>query len=185
VSNIVRGVALLARGKRAGLDEFAATEPAFSASIAPLIAFPLVGAALIGVGGHPKLALVAFLARFCAVLAQPVITQAFARLWGREAAWLRLAVALNWSFWLALPLLLLAAFVGAALIQAGVAETIAVSIGIGGAGAYLLWYHWFVARAALGIDGWRTALLVITTNLALGALTLGPDAVDWVVGHVK
>ena len=43
---ILRGLLLLARGGRAGMKEFDNSADALAASLAPLIAFPLVGAAL-------------------------------------------------------------------------------------------------------------------------------------------
>jgi hypothetical protein len=179
--SIVRGILLLARGRAAGMQEFANSGDALAASLAPLIAFPLVGSGLIALSGHPGLAAIVFLSRLCGVLALPVITQAYAKLTGREGFWLCTATALNWSFWILIPLLLVAAFLGALLVKIGVAEQEAEAAVIVLLGIYMLWLHWFIARTGLQLSAWRAAGLVIVTNAAIGLLTFGPDLVDILV----
>jgi hypothetical protein len=179
--SILRGVFLLARGNKTGIAEFANTGDALSASLAPLIAFPLVGGGIIAFSGQPKLAAIAVLSRVSGVLALPVITHAYAKLLGREHSWLRTATALNWSFWLLIPLLFVAAFVGAALVTAGVPdlraeETVIVLLGI-----YMLWLHWFTVRCGLGLSTGQAVGLVILSNLAIGLLTFGPDLADLIM----
>ena len=49
--SIALGVMRLARGRADGLQQFGATREAFLGSLAPLIAFPLVGGALMLMGG--------------------------------------------------------------------------------------------------------------------------------------
>ncbi len=88
------------------------------------------------------MAAIAVLSRVSGVLALPVITHAYARLMGREPFWLRTATALNWSFWLLIPLLFVAAFIGAALVTAGVPNVKAEESVIVLLGAYMLWLHW-------------------------------------------
>ena len=61
--------------------------------------FPLVGGALMLLGGGGLDALSDLLATLCALLAPPVLSFEVARLWGREAAWLRFATAFNWCQW--------------------------------------------------------------------------------------
>ena len=173
--SILRGVFMLARGRAAGIAEFANTSDGLAASLAPLIAFPLVGAGVVALSGQPKLAAIAFLSRLCGILALPVITQAYAQLTKREAVWLRTATALNWSFWLLIPLLFLAAFIGAGLVSTGVAETMAEEIVICLVAAYMLWFHWFTVRTGLSLPGWSAAVLVVITNIAICLLTFGPD----------
>ena len=103
-----------APGARTGrrLLQFGATREAFLASLAPLIAFPLVGGVLMLLGGGGLAALSDLLATLCALLAPPVLSFEVARLWGRQDAWLRFATAFNWCQW-AIP-------VAAAAIAAGV-----------------------------------------------------------------
>ena len=152
---IFRGLFLLARGEKSGIEDFANTMDGFTASLAPLIAFPLVGAGISAFGGQWQLAVMGLLSRLCAVLALPLITHEFARRTGRESLWLRTATALDWSFWMLIPLLFLAAFAGALLVEAGLSMAMAEYIALGLMGAYLLWYHWFIVRTGLGLGGRR------------------------------
>jgi hypothetical protein len=172
--NIPRGVFLLARGKAAGIVAFGGGADALTASMAPLIAFPLVGAVITGINGAPLDAAIGFLSRLCAVLAVSAITYEFARITRREALWVRTATALNWSFWIALPLLLLAGLLGMAMVSAGLPTKTTENILIGLMAAYLLWYHWFTVRAGLKLAIFPAIVLVLITNLVVGILTIGP-----------
>src|SRR5262245_55634138 len=89
--SIVVGVMRLARGRVDGFQQFGATRDSFLASLAPLLAFPLVGGVLMLAGGGGLSALADVLATVCALVAPPVLSYEVARLWGREAAWLRFA----------------------------------------------------------------------------------------------
>jgi len=171
---IPRGLLLLARGRAEGIKEFSNSTDALTASLAPLIAFPLVGAARGALMGAPGPALLGFLARLCAVLALPVITHAFARACGREAQWQRTVTALDWSFWLFLPLLLAAWVIAAALVKAGLSLPGAEYITLGLISAYVLWYHWFTVRAGLQVNAWQAALLVFLNTAAIVLLTDAP-----------
>lgn len=179
--NILRGIFLLARGRAAGILEFGNSPEALGASLAPLIAFPLVGSVMIGMSGQPGLAALAFLSRLCGVLVLPVITEAYAKITGREAFWLCTATALNWSFWILIPLLLVAAFLGAMLISAGLGETRAEAAVIALLALYMLWLHWFIVRTGLKLSAWLAAGLVLVTNGAIGLLTFGPDLLALIV----
>ena len=179
--SILRGILLLARGRAAGISEFGNTTDALTASLAPLIAFPLVGSVMIAIGGQPGLAGIAFLSRLCGVLVLPVVTHAFARIFKREASWLCTATALNWSFWILIPLLLVAAFLGAALVTAGVSETRAEGAVIVLLAIYMLWLHWFIVRTGLKLSVWLAVLLVVVSNIAIGLMTFGPDLADWIL----
>ncbi len=179
--SILRGIFLLARGRKSGIAEFANTSDALSASLAPLIAFPIVGAGIIAFDGQPKLAAIAVLSRVSGVLALPVITHAYAKLMGREHSWLRTATALNWSFWLLIPLLVLTAFIGAALVTAGIPQIRAEESVIVLLGAYMLWLHWFTVRTGLNISVLRAVGLVVISNFVIGLLTFGPDLADFLM----
>jgi hypothetical protein len=179
--NVLRGIFLLARGRKAGIAEFANTQDALSASLAPLIAFPLVGAGIIALGGHPELGVIALLSRLCGVLALPVITHAYAKWMGREASWLRTATALNWSFWVLIPMLFTAALIGAGLVTAGLPNIRAEEIVIFLTCAYMLWLHWFTVRIGLDLSSGKAIGLVILSNIAIGLLTFGPDLTDLIV----
>jgi hypothetical protein len=176
---ILRGLLQLARGDKSGIKDFGNSMEAFTASLAPLIAFPLVGAGLSMVGGEWRLALVGLLSRLCAVLALPLITHEFARRTGREELWLRTATALDWSFWILIPLLFLTAFAGALLVEAGLTMSMAELLALGVLAGYLLWYHWFIVRTGLALGVWQAVLLVVLTSLAVGVFTVGPVLLDF------
>ncbi|HQT65371.1 MAG: hypothetical protein B7Z75_01445 [Acidocella sp. 20-57-95] len=177
-TNILKGLFLLARGRSAGIAEFGNHVNAMTASLAPLIAFPLVGSMLLLVKGDVQTALTSFTAQLCVALAPAVITYEFARLWQRQATWLRTVTALNWSFWLAVPLLLLGGFAGAGLVTAGFSEGAAGMIMIAVLGSYIMWFHWFTVRNGLQIGGWQALGLVLVTNITIAVLALGPDVID-------
>lgn len=175
VRNALIGAALVARGRRAGFALFGASKEAFLASLAPLIAFPLVGAVLMAASGHPLSGIRQFLPTLCALLAPLVFSQLLAQRWGRDQAWLGYATAFNWCQ-LALPAVaaILLLLVGL-LFNAGLPEPIAVVVFVTGLGGYALWLHWFISRHALGLGPGRAALLVVLVNLATAALILGPQ----------
>ncbi len=175
---ILRGIARLARGDAKGIEEFSGTPEAFSTSLAPLIAFPLAGAIITVMAGDWKMAIIGLLSRLCAVLALPVIVYEFARLYGRQAGWLRTATALNWCFWLVLPAILVAAFLGAFLVQLGLGMLDAQLAVLALAGLYLLWNRWFIFKAGLGLGGGQAALML----LASLAVTLALAALPWAAG---
>jgi hypothetical protein len=172
--NVLRGIALLARGKSSGIAAFPDSINGLYASLGPLIAFPLVGAGLLAYSGQPALAALAFLSRLSVVLGLSVIIHAFAQLTGREALWLRTAIALNWSFWLIIPLLFAAALAGAVLVTAGVPEPTAQYAMIGMMAVYLLWCNWFIIRAGLQLASLPAFGVMLATNGVLGLLTLAP-----------
>ena len=173
-ASIPRGVLLLARGRADGLRQFGDTPPAFLASLAPLIAFPLVGAGLMLAQGQGLPALTALLSTLCALLAPPVLSYELARLWRREGQWLRFATAFNWCQW-AIPMLaaVLLTLVYPVLAEAAGTETAGIVV-IAAVAGYALWLHWFLARHALMLSGLRAALLVLLANLGTVLLVLGP-----------
>jgi hypothetical protein len=172
--SIVLGVMRLARGRADGFRQFGATREAFLASLAPLIAFPLVGGILMLLGGGGLGALADLLATICALVAPPVLSFEIARLWGREAAWLRFATAFNWCQW-AIPVLgsVLLLLLGM-LITVGLPRQLARILVVFGLVAYGLWLHWFLARHGLGLSRLRAALLVVGVNVATVIIVLGP-----------
>jgi hypothetical protein len=114
------------------------------------------------------------LATLCALLGPPVLSFEVARLWGREAAWLRFATALNWCQWV-IPvvgsvLLVLFGF----SVGLGLPRQVARAGVVFGIVAYGFWLHWFVTRHALGLSSARAAIMVLAVNLGTVALVLGP-----------
>jgi hypothetical protein len=104
---------------------------------------------------------------------------------GRENFWLRTATALNWSFWLLIPLLFVAAFIVAALVTAGVPDIKAEATVIVLLCVYMLWLHWFTVRSGLNLSVWRSVGLVFISNIVIGLLTFGPDLADLVTTKIK
>jgi hypothetical protein len=172
--SVLLGIARLARGRADGLAQFGDTTQAFLGSLAPLIAFPLVGGGLMLAQGEGLSALAEMLATFCALLAPPVLSYWLARLWGRDALWLRFATAFNWCQW-AIPvaasvLLLLAGL----LMRMGLPNAAAGAIVVLGLTGYGFWLHWFIARQGLQLSGARSLLLVLVVNLGTAVLVAGP-----------
>lgn len=168
------GMVRLARGRVDGLEQFGDTPQAFLASLAPLLAFPIVGALLLLTTDGPVRALATLLVTLVAQLSPPVLSHALARAWGREAQWLRYATAFNWCQW-ALPLAAMALLIVLqAALQAGLPEDAADAALILGLAAYGLWLNWLLARHGLGLSRARAAALVMLTNLGTILLALGP-----------
>jgi hypothetical protein len=170
---ILLGIARLARGRADGLAQFGDTRQAFLASLFPLIAFPVLGEALVAMrGGVPSLT--DLLATLCALLAPPVLSFSVARYWGREALWPRFATAFNWCQW-AIPaiafLLLLAVSL---LIALGVPNEAAGHLWILSLAGYGVWLHWFLARRALDLTVIRAVVLVVVVNAVTVAMVVGP-----------
>lgn len=175
--SVLRGILLLGRGKREGLAQFGSSRDAFLASLAPLLAFPLVGAALMMAGGQSRAAAASLLGTVIALLAPPVLSYEPAKWWKRETYWMRYATALNWCQWL-VPLL-------AAVLLILVYPPLTMAVGEEGAGysvlgllaGYGLWLHWFIARHGLAISGVRAAILVVLVNACTIGLVVAPQAI--------
>jgi hypothetical protein len=164
----------VARGHADGIDQFTGTSQGFLASLAPLIAFPLVGTAFLLMDGDGAPAITDLLATIAALLAPPVLSFELARLWGRQSRWLRFATAFNWCQWL-LPMLAAALLlVLGALLHAGLPDNVATDALVLGLGGYALWLHWFLARHGLALTRFQAALLVAVVNLGTVLLVLAP-----------
>lgn len=172
--NIVRGLFRLARGDVGGMREFGNTTEAFSASIAPLLAFPLVSAVLFGLTGHWLLAVVMLLSRVCGVLLQPVITELAARYLASRATWLITSTALNWSIWLLIPLTLIGGLVSSGLVSLGIDGRYAVIGSLVGSFVYLLWIQCLIMRTGLRLTWLFAVPIVIGMNSLILAVCLEP-----------
>jgi hypothetical protein len=177
-SNVIGGLFLLARGRAAGIAAFGNSVDALYASLAPLIAFPLVLCGLLAADGAPAAAGIAFLSQVCAVLFVSVATHAFAVWTRRETLWLRTATALNWSVWMVLPVAFAAGFIGALLVLAGMSKPAAVHVMMLASAGYLLWYHWFLVRCGLNVKLLTALGIVLATNAVILLLAAGPDLID-------
>jgi hypothetical protein len=172
---VLRGVFRLATGRADGLAAFGGTPRAFLASLAPLVAVPLLAELLPALGGGDEgPSATDLLATLCALLAPPVVSHWFAVRWGREAAWPRFATAFNvcqWAVPAAACVLLLAT---SALIACGVSADLAGRSWIFTLAGYGLWLHWFLARHGLALSRARAALLVAVVNAVTVACVVAP-----------
>ena len=176
------GVALLARGDKEGLARFGATQQAFLSSLAPLLAFPVVGFLLQVLTGDWLRGAAALLVAVVALLAPPVLSHALAVRWGRGEPWLRYATAFNWCQW-AVPLAAVALLVLLRFAAAfGLPDTAAVRLLILGLAGYGLWLHWTIARHGLSLSRWRAAGLVLLVNSGTVGLMLGPALLVMLLG---
>ena len=172
--SILAGMLLIARGRAEGIGHFGSSPQAFLASLAPLIAFPLVGAIVAMFSEGPRRAMTALAMTLCALLTPAIVSYELARIWGRTDAWVRYATAFNWCEWI-LPALAVMVMVPLSLaIGAGVSETMASFLLVGCLGLYGLWLHWFLARNGLGLSGFRAVALVLLVNLATAVAVMGP-----------
>jgi hypothetical protein len=174
--SIWRGIARLARFDGDGLREFGDTPQAFVNSLAPLLAFPLVGGAMTLLGGGPHGAFANILASIIALLAPPVLSHLLASLWRREALWVRYAVAFNWCE--------AAVFLTVVLLLALSAGRFAIDGAIWILPAFIYWavLHGFVAKRALRISVVRAVVMVVFVNFGSFVLMALPVALLSSVG---
>ncbi len=176
-ASIFRGVWRLASGRADGLSQFGHTPQAFLASLAPLLAFPLVAAGLIAAQGQGAGALYRLLATACVLLAPPVLSHALARFWRREPFWLHFATAFNWCQW-AIPVAASLLFLAVdALMALGLPRPAAGLLIPYGLTAYALWLHWFLMRHGLHLSGLRALLAAVLVNFGTGLLFVAPGLI--------
>ena len=172
---MLRGLALLARFRVAGLEQFGDRGQDFLNSLAPLAGLTLVVTLLHAASGDPRAALGEAGMTLIALLAPPVIAHALARRWGREAAWVRYATAFTWCHWL-----IVASFglvlVGVTGLLAGMGAPPDVAVAVAELiwAAYGLSLHWFLARRGLGISRGRSAVLMAAVEFGSAILVIAP-----------
>ncbi len=171
----LRGVLQLARGRPEGLAQFGGTVPAFLSSLAPLIAFSIVGGLLTLGVAEPMVAFSIFLLSAITQLAPPVLSHLIAVRWGREEDWLRYATAFNWCQCLT-PLGVLATAVAMSLgIGLGLSPRAAQSYSFLVLLGYVVWLQWLVARHGLDLSRGRAAGLVALVTVGTCALIILPE----------
>jgi hypothetical protein len=172
--SVIVGILRIARGRADGIEFFGSSPQAFLSSLAPLVAFPLVGAILGTFSEGPRSALTGLAMTVCALLTPAVVSYELARIWKRSEAWARFATAFNWCEWI-LPVLACLVMVPLSVaISAGMSEATASLVLVGCLGLYGLWIHWFLARKALGLSGLRAVALVFLVNLGTAVVVMGP-----------
>ena len=180
--SVVVGILRVARGRVDGIEYFGGTGQAFLSSLAPLLAFPLVGTLLGLMTDGALQSLSDFVMYVCALLTPAVLSYELARWWGRGELWLRFATAFNWCEWI-LPVVGCILMVPISLAMgAGLDSQTASLILLGCMAAYGLWLHWFLARHALSLPGLKAALLVFIVNVATVVVVAGPR---FIAGHMS
>jgi len=173
-NSILVGILRIARGRADGVGCFGSSAQAFLSSLAPLIAFPLVGAVLGAFTEGPRRALTDLAMTLCALLTPAVVSYELARHWKRTDSWLRFAAAFNWCEWI-LPILACLIMVPLSVaISMGLGEEAASLVLLGCLGSYGLWLHWFLARNALALSRSRAVVLVLLVNLGTVVVVMGP-----------
>nr|WP_294511611.1 hypothetical protein [uncultured Rhodopila sp.] len=173
-NSVLVGIWRIARGRADGVACFGATPRAFLSSLAPLLAFPIVGTVLAMFSDGPRRALTGLGMTLCALLMPAVLSFELARFWNRSEAWLRYATAFNWCEWI-LPVLACIAMVPMSLaIGAGVDESSANLALLLCLGLYGLWMQWFLAGKALSLPAARAMLFVILVNVGTFLAVAGP-----------
>jgi hypothetical protein len=172
--SILVGILRIARGRADGISCFGATPEAFLGSLAPLIAFPLVGTVLGAFTEGPRRALTGLAMTLCALLTPAVVSHELARVWKRGDAWLRFATAFNWCEWIMLVLACLMVVPLSVAMSLGLSDDVASKVWLGCLGAYGLWLHWFLARSALALSRLRAVVLVFVINFATLVAVMGP-----------
>ncbi len=175
-NSVLVGIWRIARGRADGVACFGATPRAFLSSLAPLLAFPIVGTVLAMFSDGPRRALTGLGMTLCALLMPAVLSFELARVWNRSEAWIRYATAFNWCEWI-LPVLAGLAMVPMSVaIGAGVAESSASLALLFCLGCYGLWMQWFLASKALSLPAARAMLFVILVNVGTFLVVAGPAA---------
>jgi hypothetical protein len=172
--SVLLGILRIARGRADGIGCFGSGPQAFLSSLAPLIAFPLVGALLAIFSEGPRRALTGLAMTLCALLTPAVVSYEVARIWKRTDAWARFATAFNWCEWI-LPVLACLVMVPLSLaLRAGMSEAAAGMVLVSCLGIYGLWMHWFLARKALLLSGFKAVVLVLLVNFGTAVAVMGP-----------
>ena len=172
--SVLVGIVRILRGYPDGLAFFGNTPLAFLASLAPMTGLLLAGAMEGLVSGEGRDGVRELLPLLCALLTPPVLSYEFARLWQREAEWLRFATAVNWCQ-LLLPFVGMAILLVLSVLQSlGLPDDAANVLFAVCLGGYALWLHWFLARHGLALNGRRAAWLVLGVNLGTALVVFGP-----------
>ena len=172
--SILVGIMRIARGRADGIDCFGSSPQAFLSSLAPLIAFPLVGAVLGLFSDGPRSALTGLAMTVCALLTPAVVSYELARLWQRSDAWLRFATAFNWCEWIlpvlaCLIMLPLAVAISAGMEEATASLVLLGCLGLTGCGCTGSW-----PARRWRLSGFRAVMLVVVVNLGTAVVVLGP-----------
>ena len=176
-ASTLRGMLLLARWRRAGMDEFVGTPQALLNSLAPLLAMPLVGFLLLALRGKLFDAVSNLLLAVVVLLAPLVGSHLVAKWWRRDAKWLRFAVALNWCQWVITAVAMTLMVLAGVAVQAGVSQDVTVGFLALGCLGYAVSVQVVAASAGLALSAGRALGFVLLFNLGAAILVLLPSFV--------
>jgi hypothetical protein len=164
------GLLLIGTGRAEGFAQFGTSADAFLASLAPLLGILIVLSGLVAWTGRPLLGLTFFLFALCDLLAPAIIADLFCRLWHRRERWGLHANVLNCSQWLILGVLIILMPAASLAIGLGVPKELAAQMLLIALCGYILWFHWFAARHALGLSAGRALLVMAAIVFGTGLL---------------
>lgn len=174
-ARLILAILALARFDRRGFDLLPVSTEAFLTSLAPLVAFPLTGAGLLIADGGGVAVISDFFATLDALLAAPVLSHTLAWAFGREALWLRYAIAFNWCQWVIPVAAGVLILLSRAAVTLGAEAQLATYGAFAALALYALCLHWFLVRKGLDLSLFRAGVVVVLVNLASGALLFGPE----------
>ncbi len=181
---LLLGVARLVRFRADGWNLIAGTRQAFLNSLPPLLAFPVLSSLWTALrGGAVTLGLIDLLATLVALLAPAVLSELLARRWGREAEWLRYAVAFNWCQFAVAVGGAVAVFVAAGFVPAGAPRETAAGLALLATALYALVLQWYLVRSGLRLGRWRSVAFTLFVNAGTGMLALGPSLIAAGAAH--
>lgn len=170
VRRILKGMMLLAGGKREGLAYFDGTPDAFGAALAPQMACILVGGMQIFLLPDKVMSATKLLLSLCVLFLPAVISHFYAHRWGRGALWLRYITAATWCGWVVVLISLACALIAAVITPDIARQQVFIGALAMCAAVYELWLQWFVAKVGLDVSGGRAVLLYVSILLASVAL---------------
>jgi hypothetical protein len=174
--SLAGGIARLAFFNATGFAAIGNTRQAFLSSLAPLVAFLLVGSGLEAFSAGWRLGLGEALQTLCILLGQPVASHFLAHWWKRDETWLRYATAMNWCQ-LVIPVIALAVTIVAVFAGGAGPSPRALAYGLLGAVfIYAVLLNWFLAWRGLGLTAARAVLFVTLVTLVLALLISLPVA---------
>ena len=175
---LLLGIARLAGFRADGWELIPGTRQAFLRSVPPLLALPVLSGLWSTLrGGAMSIGPIDLLAALVAALAPAVLSEALARRWGREAGWLRYAVAFNWcQFAVVLG--------GSALVSLAIGTAAdgpprasAAGYALLATALYALVLQWSLARGGLDLGRLRAVAFTLFVNAGTGLLVFGPTLI--------
>jgi len=172
--NTLIGIFELAIGRASGFGRFSVSQRAFRNSVIVLFSVPALLSLALASRQGVIIGLSMLLAVFCALLAPAVISDLLARAWGREAWWLRFAIAFNWSRIALTSIYAVLLTIAAILISLGHPNRTVAGLIQSVMVIYTLWFDWFLVRQGLQVTALRAVMGVLAINFGTFLMVFGP-----------